>query len=200
MIYTALTRQKRRIWILHQGPFDRFLAFRHHEFSDIAARFTNLLRTPTKKASQTSEEIPAGFTGSKRGFLEERLMHRTIRGEMVSSKNELVIANILYELEREGHLIYYVEPKLPFDDGRGRCADFKVEAKGQTWYWEHCGMLDDKHYRDRWTRKKKLYVKNGFTVYSDKKKSGRLIVTEDGPKQGLDAKEINNLARKLFVT
>ena len=44
MIYTALTRQKRRIWILHQGPFHTVLAYRHYSFSDIAARFTNLMR------------------------------------------------------------------------------------------------------------------------------------------------------------
>jgi ATP-dependent exoDNAse (exonuclease V) alpha subunit len=36
MLYTALTRQKRRIWILHQGPFDKFLSLRQYVFSDIA--------------------------------------------------------------------------------------------------------------------------------------------------------------------
>ena len=199
MLYTALTRQKRRIWILYQGPFDRFFALRQYVFSDIAARFTNLLRTPAHKEARMPAEIPAGFTGSKRGFLEERLIHRTIRGEMVSSKNELVIANILYGLEKEGLLTYHVEPQLPFDDGRGRWADFMVEAKGETWYWEHCGMLGDEHYRDRWEKKKKLYERNGFTVYSDQNRSGRLIVTVDGPEQGLDAKAIEELAQKLFV-
>ena len=199
MLYTALTRQKRRIWILHQGPFDKFLALRQYGFSDIPARVTNLLRTPTHKQVRIPPGMPSGLAGSTRGFLEERLMHRTIRGEMVSSKNELVIANILYGLEKEGHLTYQVEPQLPFDEGRGRWADFKVEAKGKTWYWEHCGMLGDKNYRDRWDRKKKLYADNCFAVYSDKKPSGRLIVTKDGPDQGLDAKAIDELARKLFL-
>ena len=199
MLYTALTRQKRRIWILHQGPFDRFLALRQYVFSDLAARFTNLLRTPAHKEARMPVEIPVGFTGSKRGFLEERLIHRTIRGEMVSSKNELVIANILHGLEKEGHLTYQVEPRLPFDEGRGRWADFKVEAKGNTWYWEHCGMLGDKYYRDRWKKKKKLYADNGFTVYSGKNASGQLIVTVDGPEQGLDAKAIEELAKELFL-
>ena len=199
MIYTALTRQKRRIWILHQGPFDRFLALRQYMFSDIAARFTNLLHSSAHEKVQVQSQVPAGFSGSKRSFLEERLIHRTIRGEMVSSKNELAIANILYGLEKDGHLTYYVEPQLPFDNGRGRWADFKVEAKGQTWYWEHCGMLDDEHYRERWERKKKLYSDNGFSIYSKKNKSGRLIVTEDGPKQGLDTNMIDKLIRKLFV-
>ena len=199
MLYTALTRQKRRIWILHQGPFDRFLALRQYVFSDIASRFTNLLHTPTHEAVRMLTEIPAGFIGSKRSFLEERLIHRTIRGEMVSSKNELVIANILFGFEKEGYLTYHVEPQLPFDDGPGRWADFKVEAKGQVWYWEHCGMLIDKHYRNRWERKKKLYADNGFTIHSDENADGRLIVTVDGPELGLDAKAIEELARELFV-
>ena len=198
MLYTALTRQKRRIWILHQGPFDRFLALRHYVFSDIAARFTNLLRTPAHKEVRMPVEIPSEFAGSRRGFLEERLIHRTIRGEMVSSKNELVIANILYGLEKEGHLTYHVEPQLPFDDGRGRWADFKISAKGDDWYWEHCGMLSDINYRKRWDRKKQLYTQNGFSIYGDDNPSGRLIVTKDSPDEGLDAQAIESLARRLF--
>ena len=200
MLYTALTRQKRRIWILHQGPFDRFLSLRRYVFSDIAARFTNLLRTPAPKSVRMPTDIPAGLGGSKRSFLEERLIHRTTRGEMVRSKNELVIANILHGLEKEGHLAYYVEPRLPFDDGRGRWADFLVESDGESWYWEHCGMMDDKDYRLRWERKKKLYKQNGFGVYNEEENpNGRLIVTEDGPEQGLDSQDIERLARDLFV-
>jgi UvrD-like helicase C-terminal domain len=199
MLYTALTRQQQRIWILHQGSFDRFLALRQYAFSDIAGRFTNLLREPSPKPAKIPAGIPQGFVGSERAFLEERLIHRTIRGEMVSSKNELAIANILYGLEREGHLTYHPEPRLPFDGGKGRWADFLIESRGEAWYWEHCGMMADENYRRRWERKKKLYERNGYTLYSQKNLKGRLIVTEDGPEEGLDSKAIEQLARKLFV-
>jgi ATP-dependent exoDNAse (exonuclease V) alpha subunit len=124
MLYTALTRQKRRIWILHQGPFDKFLSLRQYVFSDIAGRFTNLLHTPNLQVPRMAADVPIGLKGSQRGFLEERLIHRTLRGEMVSSKNELVIANILFGLEKEGYIKYQVEPGLPFDDGRGRWPTF----------------------------------------------------------------------------
>ncbi|WP_166143198.1 AAA family ATPase [Methylosinus sp. RM1] len=200
MLYTALTRQKRRIWILHQGAFDKFLSLRQYVFSDIAGRFTNLLHTPNLQAPRLVADVPLGLKGSQRGFLEERLIHRTFRGEMVSSKNELIIANILYELEKQGHLKYQVEPRLPFDDGRGRWADFIIEANGKSWYWEHCGRLDDQSYRNRWQRKLKLYAGNGYALYSDKNPDGRLIVTEDGPEQGIDSPAIAELARKLFAT
>lgn len=199
MLYTALTRQKRRIWILHQGPFEKFLSLRQYAFSDIAGRFTNLLRTPNLQAPRLAEDVPVGLKGSQRGFLEERLIHRTLRGEMVRSKNELVIANILFALERDGYLIYQVEPRLPFDDGKGRWADFLVEANGESWYWEHCGKMDDEHYRRRWDRKLKLYGANGFTEYSSTNPQGRLIVTQDGPEQGLDSRAIEDLAWSLFI-
>jgi hypothetical protein len=199
MLYTALTRQKQRIWILHQGPFDKFLSLRQYVFSDIAGRFTNLLHTPKLERPRAAAEVPAGLRGSQRTFLEERLVHRTLRGEMVSSKNELVIANILYGLEREGCLTYQVEPQLPFDDGRGRWADFLIEARGESWYWEHCGRLDDENYRNRWQRKLNLYAANGFTPYASGNPQGKLIVTVDGPEQGLDSQAIESLARNLFI-
>lgn len=199
MLYTALTRQKRKIWILHQGPFEAYLAFRQYSFSDIAARYTNLLHIPTRGVVEKSTPQPAASIGLKRGFLEERLIHRTIRGDMVSSKSELAIANILYSLEMEGHITYEVEPQLPFEDGRGRWADFKIESNGQSWYWEHCGMMDDEHYRSRWRKKKKLYSDNGFSVYSNKNLKGRLIVTEDGRKHGLDTNAIQQLVTELFL-
>jgi hypothetical protein len=39
----------------------------------------------------------------------------------------------------------------------------------------------------------------GFSVYGPQNLSGRLVVTEDGPKQGLDSRMIESLARRLFV-
>jgi hypothetical protein len=119
---------------------------------------------------------------------------------MVCSKNEMVIANILYDLEKQGFLKYQVEPPLPFDDGRGRWADFRIEADGRTWYWEHCGLMDDDSYRKRWARKLTLYAANGYTTYSEKNPEGRLIVTEDGPEKGLDSQALAKLAHKLFTS
>ena len=199
MIYTALTRQTQRVWILHQGPFDRFLSLRQPVFSDIAARHTNLLRLSRPQPVRTAAGIPEALKGSRRTFLEEKLIHRTIRGEMVSSKNELAIANILYALEEAGHLTYRVEPELPFDGARGRWADFLIERAGETWYWEHCGMMDSLKYRERWESKKTLYLKNGFNLYSPDNPKGRLIVTKDGSGRGLDSKSIKEMADHLFT-
>ena len=200
MLYTALTRQSKRIWILHQGPFENFLSLRQHMFSDIASRFTNLLGAVDFQPPRPSAEVAGALRGAQRTFLAEKLIHRTLRGEMVSSKNEVVIANILHGLEKEGHLRFQVEPRLPFEQATGRWADFLVESKGKVWYWEHCGRLDDENYRARWNRKLKLYEANGFEVYSEHTPQGQLIVTTDGPKEGLDSVAIEQLARKLFAS
>ncbi|WP_081731492.1 AAA family ATPase [Mesorhizobium sp. L103C131B0] len=199
MIYTALTRQTDRIWILHQGGFDRVLAYRHDAFSDVGARTTNLLRETDPKRTIPPMGLPAGIIHQTRGFLEEHLKHRTIRGEYVSSKSELAIANILYGFEQRGLLTYEVEPPLPFsDNARGRWADFRVTAGEHVWYWEHCGRLDLPSYRNRWARKKTLYRANGFAPWSETSPNGRLIVTEDGSSEGLDSHSIHGLVHKLF--
>ena len=38
----------------------------------------------------------------------------------------------------------------------------------------------------RWQRKLALYAANGYSIYSDENPNGRLVVTEDGPQQGID--------------
>ena len=78
-------------------------------------------------------------------------------------------------------------------------ADFLIECAGETWYWEHCGMMDSVKYRERWECKKTLYLKNGFNVYSPDNPEGRLIVTEDGSVRGLDSKNIKEMADRLFI-
>jgi hypothetical protein len=102
-------------------------------FSDIAGRYTNLLHTPNLQAPRLVADVPGGLKGSQRGFLEERLIHRTFRGEMVSSKNELIIANILFDLEKPGHLKYQVEPRLrsTTDEDAGPLGRLSYRSKRQ---------------------------------------------------------------------
>lgn len=44
--------------------------------------------------------------------------------------------------------------------------------RGETFYWEHLGMLDRADYSSQWNAKRAWY---------DKWFPGRLVVTEDGP-------------------
>ena len=47
-------------------------------------------------------------------------------------------------------------------------------------------------------RKKQLYEKNGYSIYSEDNPSGRLIITQDGDGKGLDSQAIDTIARQLF--
>jgi len=142
---------------------------------------------------------PSANVGQRLG-LEGRAIHRTVRGDMVRSKSKVAIANILFSLEWDGGLKYQIEPELPFQNHAGTHADFKLEAKGATFYWEHCDMPSNEACRRRFEQKKALYEKNGFSVNSAANPSGRLIVTEDSLEDGIDTQAIDALARKLFYS
>jgi hypothetical protein len=99
---------------------------------------------------------PAGVVPGQvgRAFLEDKLIHRSARGNLVSSKSEVVIADALYDAEKEFGIRYFFERALIAPDGSTRWPDFSVEDRnGQTWFWEHCGMLDQPDYVARWKGK-----------------------------------------------
>lgn len=47
-------------------------------------------------------------------------------------------------------------------------------SHGRTWYWEHCGIVDDVAYMKRWDEMRKpWYPRHGY--------GDRLVVTRDAP-------------------
>ena len=63
-------------------------------------------------------------------------------------------------------------------------------------FWEYCGLLTNENCLQRRVSEMKLYAEH---EYSDRNQRGRLTVTKDGPKQGLDSDAINKLTRSIFV-
>jgi hypothetical protein len=183
LLYTAMTRQRERIVILHQGTRGELRKFSSAEFSETARRLTNLFDAPS----------PIEFKGK---FYEERLIHKTLRGEMVRSKSELVIADRLHS----NGVDYLYEHPLTLS-GRTRFPDFTYEddESGRKFYWEHCGLLVDPIYRTRWEAKLKWYRENGILPWQDGGgATGTLIVTKDSEKQGISSPEIENLIRTVI--
>ena len=131
-MYTALTRHKDRLIILHEGPLTEYRRYASDEHSEIARRMTNLLADPLPREVTVSAQLR---------FLEEGLIHRTERGDLVRSKSELVIAD---KLHARG-IDYGYEQPLMLSNGRTRYPDFTIadHARGVTFYWEHLGMLDN---------------------------------------------------------
>ena len=180
LLYTALTRHQDRLVILHEGPLVEYRRYAGDEHSEIARRMTNLFADP----------LPREVTvNAQQRFLEEGLIHRTERGDLVRSKSELVIAD---KLHARG-INYAYEQPLVLPNGRTRYPDFTIadHARGVTFYWEHLGMLDDQGYRDRWEGKRAEYLKCGIGPHEDGGgPEGTLIETRDEPGGRLDAAAI----------
>jgi hypothetical protein len=180
MLYTALTRHKNRVVILHQGDFKELVKFSAEGYSDITKRMTNLF-----KASRPVEVS----VGNSNIFLDSNLIYRTDRGELVRSKSEWIIAD---KLHAAGIDYQYEHPLII--NGHQRFPDFTIidDDSGKRWYWEHNGMLSNDSYRERWERKLVAYKKEGiFPLEEGGGKSGTLLITEEKDGVGLDAKIIS---------
>ena len=183
LIYTALTRQRDRVIVLHQGERLHLKKFASDVYSETARRLTNLFMNPK----------PVSI--DKR-FLEERLINKTVRGELVRSKSEVIIADrlaakeIRYEYERELKL-----------GGMSRFPDFTIDddASGVTYYWEHCGMLHDPAYKSRWDSKLSWYRENGILPHAEGGGTkGTLIITRDSELGGISSQEIEHVIKTVI--
>lgn len=181
LLYTALTRQQDRVIVLHQGDLRSLRKYSREEYSDIARRMTNLFVAP--------DPVSLEFDGRSR-FLDEHLIHRTKRGDLVRSKSEVIIAN---ELSSQGFDRYEYERQLTFPSGAVRYPDFTIvdDNTGETFYWEHLGLLHNPEYRARWERKLAAYREAGILPHEEGGgANGSLIVTRDDEAGGIDAQAI----------
>ena len=189
LLYTALTRHQYRLVLLHQGPLVEYRHYAGDEHSEVARRMTNLFADP----------LPREVTvNAQQRFLEEGLIHRTERGDIVRSKSELVIAD---KLHARG-IDYAYEQPLVLRNGHTRYPDFTIadDAMGVTFYWEHLGLLDDPGYRARWERKRAEYLACGIAPHDEGGgPEGTLIETRDEPGGRLDAAAIASVIDRVIL-
>lgn len=113
--------------------------------------------------------------------------HRTIRGELVRTKSEVVIANCLHSIGL--HYEYERGLEGTADQGR-RVPDFTIiGGTGNVVLWEHLGMLDDPMYAEHWHRKLAWYARNGFELNKN------LFVTSQIG--SLDMRAVETTAKKV---
>ncbi|OAI01249.1 RNA helicase [Methylomonas methanica] len=181
MLYTALTRHKGKVVILHQGDFRDLQRYSHEQSSEVAKRFTNVFRSSRPVEVRIKNQSV---------FLDNNLIYRTERGELVRSKSEWIIADKLHA----AGIDYQYEQPLQLG-GIERFPDFTIvdDDSGNTWYWEHNGMLSNEEYRQRWSRKLDAYRQQGILPLSEGGgENGTLLITEEKAGHGLDADEIKN--------
>ena len=181
LLYTALTRQTNRVVVLHEGSLAELLSFSTADNSETARRYTNLLRNPLP------QDVGAGR------FLDANLIHRTSNGTLVRSKSEVIIAN---ELSAAGVEFVY-EKQFEGHDGSLRLPDFTIEdaATGETYIWEHLGMLSNPDYARAWERKRAWYAASG--VEEGGGAAATLIVTTDDERGGIDSAEVQAKVREI---
>jgi exodeoxyribonuclease V alpha subunit len=167
LTYTGLTRARTSLTLFVERDVRPLLSLRKHAAARTPQRNSRLF-----EAQVGSEPYSAG-----------RLVYGTTRGDRVRSKSELIVADLLHRYEQEGKLSYEYEKELfapGGDPGDFRLPDFTIHAGGRTFYWEHCGMMDDPAYRKRWQEVRlPWYKRHGF--------ADRLIVTEDGVANPIDS-------------
>ena len=169
LMYTALTRQKDKIVILHEGTLSDLRDLAQPWRSETAGRLTDLFDTP--------QPVELEIRGTSRRF-DRKLMHVSANGIPMASKNEVIVAGLLDRLV-PGHWQY--EAPLTGSDGRVVHPDFTISTSdGHTIYWEHAGMLDLPDYARKWELKKAWYADNSILPYDQGGGSeGTLIWTDD---------------------
>lgn len=188
LIYTAMTRQRDRVVILHQGPRGELRKYSSDDRSETARRLTNLFVDPR----------PINIEGR---FYEENLIHRTAGGEMVRSKSEVLIADHLTRKEKEHGYDYRGYEKALTIEGVTKYPDFTIEdaQSGRNYYWEHCGMLHVPNYRRRWEQKLAWYRTSGIMPREEGGgPKGTLIVTRDEANGSIDSSKIAKLIDEVF--
>jgi ATP-dependent exoDNAse (exonuclease V) alpha subunit len=170
LVYTALTRSKKKVVLFLQSDVEPLLKAMHPSNSAIAGRNTSM--------------FIFRFTSTK--YRETDLIHHTKKGEVVRSKSEVIIANELYN---QGVSYEYERPLWSKDGSSFRIPDFTVFYEGEEYYWEHLGMLDDPEYMQKWEEKRRWYEQNGF--------ADRLVVSQEDA-SGLDSRKIAQIIETKF--
>ena len=184
LLYTALTRQREKIIVFHQGPLSEIKNFSDDYYSESASRLTNLFIAPQPVIVKDK-------------FLEEYLIHRTGNGLCVRSKSEVIIASELDNAKIE----YTYEARFTGNDGTFRYPDFMIDdaESGKKYIWEHLGLLARPDYKRRWEDKLAWYNHQGVKTLEDGGGPlGTLITTADRPDGGIDGVEIRKIINQLF--
>jgi ATP-dependent exoDNAse (exonuclease V) alpha subunit len=177
LIYTALTRAKKRLILLVEGDTPHWIInLSKPQYSETAKRNTHLFRPSVREAKSS---IP----------FAEGLIHKTKKeGLLVRSKSEVIIANILIEKGIE----FEYERQYTGKSGQKRIPDFTfIDAAGDLIFLEHLGMMSVPSYVVDWEKKKKFYEENDFKFHEN------LFTTTESEIGGIDSIAIEKEIMKI---
>lgn len=175
LIYTALTRAKKRVVLLVQDSIGWLREFTKPQASVLVRRNTNLFDYSVRE-----ERLNIPYV--------EGLIHGTAKkGLFVRSKSEVVIVNQLVNAGVE------FEYERLLEENDHRCIpDFSFETPwGGRIIWEHLGMLGVPEYKASWERKLKFYEEIGYTLGEN------LFTTCDHENGAIMTEEVDDVIRKI---
>ncbi|WP_141117793.1 ATP-dependent DNA helicase [Leisingera sp. JC1] len=152
LIYTAMTRSKTRLTLLV-------------EKSQRANPLT-VARDRSVLAQRNSSVFARPFDAAR--------LFEPENGVKVRSKIEYMIYQALLDARNAGELSFSYETALDLPFGERIVTvhpDFVVQAGGQTYYWEHLGMLDRQDYARDWRERRRAYAAAGHEAF--------LLTTDD---------------------
>lgn len=157
LLYTAITRAQKKVTIFLQEDVSTLTNMSHLEKSAVRKINSSVFEFAP---------LPDEFLYVK-GWYESGKKITTLSEYLVRSKSEAIIANMLSE--REIPFVY--EKPLYAPDGTMFLPDFTVTFKGEEYYWEHLGLMEDAGYSAHWKKKEAWYNKHF---------PGKLITTIEG--------------------
>ena len=152
LLYTAMTRSRGRLTLLVEKS-NRGNPLRYaRDRSVLAERNSSVFNKPFDTARLFEPEP----------------------GIRVRSKIEYMIYTSLIGARNAGQLSFSYEAGLDLPFGARSVKvhpDFTIQLKGQTFYWEHLGMLDRQDYARDWQERRRAYETAGL--------GGALLTTDD---------------------
>ena len=174
LFYTALTRATEHCTLFIQSDVSTLLSARRPE--NIQRGLIN-----SSLFDGFFQPVPDKLIRRK-DWYEEGKIHQDLAGNMVRSKSELVIANLLHDR----NIPFQYEVLLKARDGTIYLPDFTITWKGETWYWEHWGMISESYQKHREAK----------LAWYNKHFPGKLLETFEGKTFSQDAA---NLIKATFT-
>lgn len=175
---------------------NRFLRdYQPEKLRDIYEGMSDLRKKLVNSYTTTDEEfINQWLTtpAAAKAFREGDLRFQTERGELVRSKTEKILADLLYHRT----VPYKYEQPILLENGIWINPDFRVlnVIRRQAFIWEHFGVMDDPKYCNRALEKLNDYELNGIKLGVD------LIVTFETREQPFNINVAESLIERYLLS
>lgn len=176
LIYTGITRASQHCTLLIEDNVSSLIDHARPEKSALAIINSSLF---------DFKAVPDELMDTSQWY-ESGKIHRSLMGSMLRSKSEVIVADLLFKHDLQP---WYEKP-LSGKDGLQYLPDFTISYEGNTYYWEHLGMLEKPEYLAKWETKKKWYFDNDF--------GENLIISKDRA-GAIDSSEIENIIKEKIL-